>query len=136
MLEQHGGRGASIALIADELRGKLQCRRAVLERDGELAAFHAVRDGVDVRAVGERRGFVEEGAGTRDHARAADYVEVSGALRAVGFGDGVGAVKRVVQAAPARIRGVECVALVRERHDELRAGLRGDFGVDVLESSP
>jgi hypothetical protein len=48
-----------------------------------------------------------------------------------GLGDGVGAVQRVVQAAPARVGGVQRVARVQDGHHQLRAGLHGQLGVHV-----
>ena len=44
--------------------------------------------------------------------------------------DHVGPVERVVEAAPASVRGVERIARVGERHDELRPGDMRDFVVD------
>ena len=46
--------------------------------------------------------------------------------------DRIAAVQRIVQAAPARIGGVEQEAGVEDRHDELRPGGGRDLGVDMV----
>ena len=51
---------------------------------------------------------------------------------AVFFRDGIGAVQRVIQRAPARIGGVERVTRVEHRHHQLRTGLHGEFGIHIL----
>ena len=45
--------------------------------------------------------------------------------------DRVGAVKRVVQAAPARVRGVQRVARIGQRHHQLRPADLADLLVDI-----
>ena len=52
-------------------------------------------------------------------------------LGAVRLGDGVGAVERVVERAPARIGGVQRIARIHHRHDQLRPGDHGDLGIDI-----
>jgi hypothetical protein len=47
------------------------------------------------------------------------------------LGDHVSAVVGVVQAAPARVGGIQGIAGVADRHDQLRPGDVGDFRVDV-----
>lgn len=66
-------------------------------------------------------GFVEEVAGPGDDLVAADLVVAAGLLGAAFFGDGVGAVQRIVERTPAGVGGVEGEAGVEDRHDELRA---------------
>src|SRR3546814_563341 len=46
----------------------------------------------------------------------------------------VGAVERVVKAAPARIGGVQSEARVERGHDQLRSGHRRDFEIDILRA--
>src|SRR5437762_478871 len=46
--------------------------------------------------------------------------------------DGVSAIQRVVQRAPASVRGVEGEAGVHHRYDQLWTGHASDFVVDVL----
>ena len=132
VLEQDRDGFFRVALIARELFGVGEADLgAVLQRDDELALFDAVLRRVGVRAVREGRVVVEERARIGDHLRAALRIELRGALGAVAFIDCIGAVERVVEAAPARVGGVERIAQVRERHDELRAGLLGDFAIDI-----
>src|SRR5690606_14737809 len=122
VLEQHGDRRAGIALEAEQLLRILQAAgAAILQRYDQLAAFDAVAGGVDVRAVFQRRGLIEESAGVGD--------ALAGAIC---FGDGVGAVQGVIQRTPAGIGGVEREASVHDRHHQLRAGHVSDFFVDVL----
>ena len=47
----------------------------------------------------------------------------------------IGSVQRVVQRSPPGVGGVERVTRVRDRHDELRPGDRGDLGVATLSVS-
>ena len=84
-----------------------------------------------MRTFLERRGAVEHVARPLDHLGAALGVVLGAFFEALGFGDHVGAVQRVVQAAPARVGGVQRVAGVQDRHHQLRAGLHGQLVVDV-----
>jgi len=52
-------------------------------------------------------------------------------MLAVLFVDDVGAVKRVVQTAPACIRRIDCKSRIIDRHYQLWSGHLGDFGVNV-----
>ncbi|KAG1173677.1 hypothetical protein G6F35_016731 [Rhizopus arrhizus] len=105
--------------------------RAVCQCHAQLAAFDRIAAGVGVRTLGKRSGGIQESAGARDDGGAAvGVVALAGVARR--GGNGVGAVERVVQAAPARVGGVQRVARIRHRHDQLRAGLLRDFGVDVV----
>ena len=47
------------------------------------------------------------------------------------LGDQVSAVQGVVQAAPARVGGIERIAGIEHRHHQLRPGLLGEFGVHL-----
>ena len=42
----------------------------------------------------------------------------------------IGAIQRVIQAAPAGVRRVQRKAGVHDRHNQLRAGQIGDLGID------
>ena len=118
---------------ADELLRPGEARSAsARERDRQPPVLDRVGGDIGVAARGERRGFVQDFAGALDDALAARLVVAAAARRAAVLGDGVGAVEGVVEAAPTGIGGVESVARVRHRHDELRAGDRGDLRVDVL----
>nr|WP_282877023.1 hypothetical protein [Pseudomonas peli] len=95
---------------------------AAFEGDHQLAVDDLVAGGIDVGAGSQWRGFVEEGAGEGDDLVATDLVVALAFFGAVGFADGVGAVQRVVQRAPAGVGGVEGEAGVHHRHHQLRAG--------------
>src|SRR5690606_33354957 len=88
--------------------------------------------GIGVRAVFQRSGFIEEGACVGNDLGAANFVVTRTLAGAAFFGDGVGAVERVIQRAPAGVGGVQGEARVHDRHHQLRAGHAGDFFVDVL----
>ncbi|MNZ44858.1 hypothetical protein D3C78_624960 [compost metagenome] len=133
VLEQHGGWRGGIAVEADQLGVVTQAAvAAALEGNDQLAAFDAVSGGVDVRASGQRRGFVEEGAGEGDDLVATDLVVALAFFGAAFIADGIGAVQCVVQRAPAGVGGVQGKAGVHHRHDQLRAGHVGDLFVHVL----
>ena len=133
VLQQHGDRCAGVALEALQLGRVLQAGgAAILQRNDQLAAFDAIAGGIDVRAGFQRCSFVEEIARIGDDLVAADLVVARPLGGAVRFGDGVGAVERVIQRAPAGVGGVQGEARVHDRHHQLRAGHAGDFFVDVL----
>jgi len=132
VLQQQGAGGLGLAAVAQQLAGVAQAGvRAVVERHLQLAALHAVAARVFVRLDRQRRRLVEEVACKLDHARAAQRVVAAPALAAAGLRNGVGAVERVVERAPARVGGVERVARVQDRHHQLRPGLQGQFGVHI-----
>ena len=132
VLQQHGLRCGGFTLEAHELGGVLQAgSAAVLQGHLQLTADDAVAAGVDVRAGGQRCGFVQEGAGEGDDLVAANLVVALALLGAAFLADGVGAIERVVQRAPAGVGGVQGEARVHDRHHQLRAGHGGDFFVDV-----
>jgi hypothetical protein len=102
---------------------------AVLQRHHQVLTVHGVQSRIGVRAGAQRRGAVQQAAGEGDHLAAAHRVIALGPCRRL---DGVGAVERIIEAAPARIGGVQGVAAVGHRHHQLRAGDGGDFRIDVL----
>ena len=121
-------RGAS---IADTLGGIAQTGLVAAQGHDQCAAFQSVEGGIGVAAGGEGRGLIQDRAGAGDHPVAADLVETTSAGRAVVFRDRVRAIQGVVKAAPARIGGVQGVACIGHRHDELRSGHGGDFRIDL-----
>ncbi len=132
VLQQHGLRLDRFALEADELLWLLEAGdTAVLQGDLQLAVLHAIGGGVGVAAFGQRRGLIEEGARIGDDLGATDFVVARALLRTALFGDGVGAVERIVQRAPAGVGGVQRIARVHDRHHQLRSGLGGDLAIDV-----
>ena len=82
-------------------------------------------------AAGQRCCIVQERLGPVDHLAAARRVI---SLAGGGAGDRIGAVQRVVQAAPPRIGGVEQEPRVQDRHHQLRPGTARDLVVDVCRS--
>ena len=87
--------------------------------------------GVAVTALRQRHRLIEECPCPGDHARATHAVVAQPARGAVILRDRVSAVERIVEAAPARVRSVERVARIRQRHYELRARDGGDLVVQV-----
>ena len=82
-----------------------------------------------MRALLQGRDPVEEIAAPGD--------DFSAALGIIAFGGGirrrksVRSVKRVIRRAPAGVGGVQRIAGVGDRHDELRPGLGRDLGIDI-----
>ena len=128
--QQDGRRARGIAPVADELLRLPQPGGAALEADHEAPVLDGVAARVAMRALRERRGLVEEVARERHDLGAARRVVAAGPLGAL-VGDRVGAVEGIVEAAPARVGGVQRVARVHHRHDELRPRDGRDLGIDV-----
>ena len=120
------------AAIAAQLLGVLKSDRvAVLERRGERAVIDRIAAHVGMRAGGERHGLVEETPRPGDDKLAACRI-VTFVLHGKRVArNGVGAIEGVVERAPSRIGGIERVARVTDRHDELRSGDGGDLLVDI-----
>ena len=135
--EQHRPlRLAELAGVADELIGVLQTHRElVTQLDEQLTVVDLQADGVLPGAARQRGRAVEHVAGVGDDLVAADLVVPTCAdglfLGAIGFGDDIGAVQRVVEGAPARVGGVEREARVQDRNHQLRPGSRGDLVVHI-----
>ena len=132
--QQHGG--GLVAQVADELLGIGQAGLgAVGQGDGQLlaavGALQGVLAGILVAAGGQRGDLVQDAAGVFHDLLAAGGVVAVALLGAVGLGNDVGAVERIVQAAPAGVGGVQREARVEHGHHQLRAGDLGDLGVDV-----
>ena len=103
------------AVTRHQLRGVRQRRLAALK--------------LRPRARGQRHGAVQKRLGPRDHRAATRRVI------AAQFGrrriQRIGAVQRIIQAAPTRIRRVQHKARVQNRHHQLRPCQRGNLGIDV-----
>ena len=80
---------------------------------------------------GERRRFIQEAARKIDDFPAAHRVEFRAACRPLGFRQSVGAVERVIEAAPSGVCGVERVAGVGKRDHELRPSGGRNLRVDI-----
>ena len=125
---------AGVAAIAGKLRGIAQLDGPAAGADSRSVAPSTAKP-VDRRPSWRRRAAPH--SSRKFFAQAMTLAPRFGivalaALGAVGLGDGVGAVERVVERAPARIGGVERIARVHHRHDELRPGDDGDLGIDIL----
>ena len=75
-------------------------------------------------------------AGPRKHLRTAPGVVLSPRRQLALAGDHIGAVKRIVQAAPARVGSVERIAGIGDRHNKLRPADRGDLGIEIFGFDP
>ena len=98
-----------------------------------LGHQRAIGDGVSgdrgMAATGKRRDLVEKAFGPGDHACAAHRIVAAGLRR---IAHGVGAIERVIEAAPARVGGIERIASIHHRDHQLRAGDTGNLGIDAL----
>ena len=121
ILDEQGGGGGDFACVTKKLRRRFQPRLAHGEFGDQRAILDLIALGVLMRTAVERGGVIEEGARPGDHFRAALRVVAGAAFGAVGVWDRICAVKGVVQAAPTGVGGVERIARIHHRHDELRA---------------
>ena len=85
---------------------------------------------VAVVAGCERHGGIEKRLGFGDHLVAARLVVALAALGRI-VRDRVGAVERVIKAAPAGVRRVQRVARIGERNHKLRPEHGGEFFIDI-----
>ena len=133
VVDQHHRFGrARLAAVTDELGRVGEPDRLALHGYGEAFTVDGVRRGVGVRTGGEREVVVEEGAAAGDDLGPADGV-VAGARREVALArHHVGAVQRVVERAPAGVRGVGGEPGVQQRHHQLRPSDAGDLVVHVV----
>ena len=130
--EQDGRWGRRIAPVADELRRRSQQRvPATGHLNLQVLIHNSVAGRVGMRPLDQRCHQVEHLLGPGDDGRTPLLV-VARPPRADAVGQGVGAIQGVVKAAPARIGGVERIAGVHDRHDQLRPGDRRDLGVYIL----
>ncbi len=75
--------------------------------------------------------LVEKCTDEFDDLRAAHAIVAAAARCAVVLRNGIGAVQRVIQTAPASVGGIERVADVVDRYHELWPGHLGDLGIDL-----
>ena len=129
--QQDRARRGGIALEAGELRARFQRGGvAALQLDRELAGDDAVGRHIGVASGRQRHGGIEKRLGLGDHLVAARLVvALAGFARIVR--DRIGAVERIVKAAPARIGGVQRIARIGQRHHQLRPADLADLLVDV-----
>ena len=141
--QQHARELAGTFSVADELARFREPRpRSAGERRHKLDAFvftarvQGIGGDGGVRAVCERGRLVEEIVRPRDHAFASCGVEPSGLRVVLVSGNDVGAVQRVVEAAPAGVGGIERVAGVVDRDDKLGTRDQRDLVIDVRGLDP
>ena len=133
VLQQHGPLGrAELAGVADELlRRRQPGRQTVAQRDEKLTVVDLDPGRLVPGTRRQRDGLVEEPAGIRDDLVAAHPVVAGALLGAIGFGDDLGTVQRVVQRTPAGVGGVQREPCVEDRHHQLRARGGGDLLIDA-----
>ena len=131
--QQHRGRGVHRPAVTDEEfavseSAHISITTAGAERDSELSVDDAETGDVSPGASGEGHDIVKEPAGPRDHLGAAFRV-----IRArLGCGaDRIGAVERIVERTPPRVRSVQRIAGIGDGHDELRTGDVRDLRIDA-----
>jgi hypothetical protein len=121
--KQHDKRVERLLFISGEPARMPQPRvQAVFKRRNELAACDLVSGDRFVAAPREGNHIVEKYADPVDDLGATDFIVALPAFRAVGLGNRVRAIERIVKTAPARICRIEGVARVRRRNNELRSG--------------
>ena len=129
--QQDRGRRGRIALEARELRVRFQRGGvAALQFDRELAGDDAVGGHIGVASGRQRHGRIEKRLCLGDHLVAARLV-VALAAFARFVRNRVGAIERIVKAAPARVGGVQRIARIGEGHDQLRPADLADLFVDI-----
>ncbi len=124
------------AAIAGKCRWVLESELAsggVCDEHTAIAFLHHMIAGdIGMAAAFERHGAIEELGGALHHRGGAGRVQALARREVAIARDHVGAVEGVVEAAPAGVGGVEGVASVRDRHDELRAADRRNLGVESI----
>ena len=113
-----------VAPVAREFRGVHEWQVI----DQKLAVFDIVAAHIGMAGACDREGLVQEhpGAG-HDPGAPAPIIPA----RRRGRAHRIGAVKAVIQAAPAGIGGVQRIAGVGDRHHQLRPRHLCDFGIDI-----
>ena len=130
--QQQHRRRAGISLKAAQCSCILQAAHAaVVELHFESVRSHTVAHGIVMRTAGKREVLIQEIAGKRDDFRAALRIVGAGAGCAV-LRNGVGAVQRIVEAAPAGIGRIQGVARIADRHHQLRPGDLRDLRIDMV----
>ena len=120
------------AVKTDQLAGILQAGfTTTFQRYYQVLITNGVVHRIPVRASRQRCRAVKHATGVGNHFGAAFRVKAGAFLRAILFGNRIGAVQGVVKAAPAGVRRVQRIACVAHRHNQLRACLNGNFTVNV-----
>ena len=114
-------RGGCVAAVARALR-------RVAQGGTQHATLDAIAGHVAVRAFGQWHDLIEKVAPPSHDARPACGVK---SLACGQIAQRIGAVQRVIKAAPAGVGRVQRVTRVHHRHDQLRPRDRGDLGVSI-----
>ena len=80
---------------------------------------------------GERHHLVQQFTYSGNHATPSDRIVARTADGVTIVGHGIGAIQRVIETAPSRIGGIQCVTSVGHRDDQLRSRNRGDLRIYV-----
>ena len=123
--QDRGGR-VRVATPADELRAVCQRTSA---RDLQSAVCDSVLRDIRVRPIGQRRRLIEEGLRPRNHPRTTFRII---ALAARQIAQRIGAIQRIIQAAPTGVHSVQRIARIHHRNHQLWSGRAGNLGIDVL----
>ena len=132
MFEEHHGWRGRVAVVADEGCGIRECRgNAVVEAYFEAVVPDAIAGGVAVASFAERKILVQELPGEFDHLRATPRIVSAAPGRTVFLRDGIRPIQGVIQASPAGIRGVQCIARVIDGDHQLGSRHGRDLRVDI-----
>src|SRR5699024_10501110 len=125
--------GIGMATVAEKGVGILERGGvAIGQRDAGLSVADRIFCGVGMRAFGQGQGIVQDVACIGNDFFTPCRVVAASTCCAAFFGNDIGAVQGVVEAAPARIGGVEGISSVGNGHHELRAGLLRELDVNTL----
>ena len=106
--------------------------RAIGKSGAQGAAFDKILADVLMRGARQRGDPVQKRAAPRNDFSATPRIVAFGA--GVGRRQGVGSIERVIKRAPTGVGGVQRIARVGDRHDQLRTGLRGYFHVNLCRA--
>ena len=116
-----------VATVAHKL-ARLHQRHIIHQ---QLPAFYVIAPRICVADTIGGEGFIQKHPRARHHPGAAALVIATGLGQAA---HDIGAIKHVIQAAPARVGRVQRKAGVGDGHHQLRAGHLGDFRIDILRA--
>ena len=128
VLQQHRAGCIGCAAVAHQAGCVGQTDFAVCGLSPKRARGDPVTGHCGMAGAGQRRDLIKEGPGPGDHTRATRVV-ITSSLR--GIAHGIRAIERVIQAAPPGIGRIECIAGVHHRHNQLCAGNRSDFRINI-----
>src|SRR5690606_3266123 len=140
LAENDLGRRTRVAVVAGELSLILERYGTIVGANDQLAVFYRETGNIAPAGAIERRTLVEEISCPGNDFLAALRVVAAPLLSPVLFRDRIRAVKRVIERAPAGVSGVQRIAGIHHRHDELRPGNDRDLVIDItglnLEGRP